>query len=147
MLHLEVLLGPDGEVPLSYAQRQALGGGVRIPIRGTVNGTPFSTTGFRMGSFTGIAFRQSVQHAAGIGPGQPVVLDLERDTTERVVDVPASLAEALAADPVARAAYDGMSFTHQREYAEWVRDAKRQETRNRRVAKAVQLLRDGEPPR
>ncbi|HEV3496674.1 MAG TPA: YdeI/OmpD-associated family protein, partial [Actinomycetes bacterium] len=56
---------------------------------------------------------------------------MEADDQPRTVDPPPDLAAALAADPEARAAFDGLSFTHQREYAEWVAEAKRESTRRR----------------
>jgi hypothetical protein len=146
-VRLRVTLGPKADVPLSYEQREELGGGVRIPVAGTINGTPFRTTSFRMGDFTGIAFRKEVQRAAGVAPGDEVELDFSRDTAERTVTPPPALAAALAADPVAKAAYDRMSFTHRREYAEWIADAKQAATRQRRVARALELLREGKPPR
>ena len=54
-----------------------------------------------------------------------------------------ALAEALADAPDARAAFDGLSFTHRREYATWIAEARREDTRARRVAKAIQMLRAG----
>lgn len=142
-MRLRVRLGSNGQVPLSYEQRAELGGGVRIPLAGTVNGAPFRTTSFRMGDFTGIAFRKEVREAAGVSPGDEVDVDVHRDTAPRTVDLPDALATALAADPAAKAAYDDMSYTNQREYAEWVAGAKRDETRDRRVAKALEMLRAG----
>jgi uncharacterized protein YdeI (YjbR/CyaY-like superfamily) len=69
---------------------------------------------------------------------------LERDDAPREVDVPAELAAALAAaEPELRAAFDALAFTHRREYAEWVGEAKRDQTRLTRAAKAVDMLRDG----
>lgn len=133
-MRLEVVLGPKADVPLSEAVLAELGGGIRIPIAGTINGTAFRTTSFRMGSFTGIAFRRTLQQAAGVAPGQAVTLELKRDTVERTVEEPADLAAALDADPAARSAFDKLSFTHRREYAEWVAEAKRSQTRERRVA-------------
>jgi uncharacterized protein YdeI (YjbR/CyaY-like superfamily) len=81
-----------------------------------------------------------VREAAGIAPGDPVDVVLERDEAPREVDVPAELAAALA-DPGLRAAYDTLAFTHRREYAEWVAEAKRPETRARRAAKAAEMVR------
>ena len=75
--------------------------------------------------------------------GDAVVIELEADEQPRTVDPPPDLAAALAADPEARAAFEGLSFTHQREYAEWVAGARREETRRRRVDQAVEMLRDG----
>jgi uncharacterized protein YdeI (YjbR/CyaY-like superfamily) len=74
-----------------------------------------------------------------------VVVELEADEEPRTVAPPADLAAAIAGDPAARAAFDGLSFTHQREYVEWVTGAKRPETRRRRVQQAVVMLRDGRP--
>jgi len=82
-MRLRVRLGPQGQVPLTYEQRAELGGGVRIPLFGTINGTAFRTTSFRMGDFTGIAFRKQVQRAAGAEPGDEVDLEILRDTTPR----------------------------------------------------------------
>ena len=146
-LRLRVTLGAKAEVPLSYEERQQLGGGVRIPIAGRINGVDFRTTSFRMGDFTGIAFRKELQEAAGVEPGDEVELVLARDTAERLVDVPAPLAAALDGDPAAKAAYEAMSYTHRREYAEWIDEAKKDDTRERRVARALELLREGKPPR
>ncbi|MEP6696149.1 MAG: YdeI/OmpD-associated family protein [Pseudonocardiales bacterium] len=144
-MRLRVTLSAKAEVPLSFEQREELGGGVRIPVTGTVNGTPFRTTSFRMGDFTGIAFRREIQRAAGVAPGDEVELEISRDTAPRTVEPPAALAAALAGDPVAKAAFDRMSYTHRREYADWITAAKQEVTRNRRVARALELLRAGKP--
>ncbi len=146
-MHMRVTLGPKAEVSLSYEQRDELGGGVRIPVAGTINGRPFRTTSFRMGDFTGIAFRKEVQVAAGVAPGDEVELEISRDSAPRTVDPPAALAAALAGDPVARAAYDRLSFTHRREFTEWIAGAKQEATRERRLARSLELLREGKPPR
>ncbi len=82
-MRLRVRLGPHGQVPLSYEQREELGGGVRIPLSGTINGSPFRTTSFRMGDFTGFAFRAAVQRAAGVAPGDEVDVEVLRDTAPR----------------------------------------------------------------
>jgi uncharacterized protein YdeI (YjbR/CyaY-like superfamily) len=59
--------------------------------------------------------------------------------------VPKDLASAL--DDKARAAFDRMSYTHRKEYVEWIEEAKRDETRRRRIAKAVELISEGKPRR
>ena len=144
-MQLRARLGPNGQVRLSYEQRQELGGGVRIPLTGTVNGTPFRTTSFRLGDFTGIALSKDVQRAAGVSPGEEVDLEISRDTSPRTVELPPALAAALAGDPVARAAYDALPPPHRREYAEWVAGAATEEVRERRVAKTLELLRPRRP--
>jgi uncharacterized protein YdeI (YjbR/CyaY-like superfamily) len=97
------------------------------------------------GGHTYLGFPRPVREAAGIDAGSVVEIVLERDDLPREVEVPPALAEALAGDPVARAAFEGLSFTHRREYATWIADAKREETRGRRVAKALEMLAGGVP--
>ena len=145
-MHVRARLGPNGQVSLSYEHRAELGGGVRLAMAGTINGTPFRTTSFRMGDFTGIAIRKEVQVAAGVSPGDEVDLEIRLDTAPRTVDPPPALAAALAEDALAQAAFSAMSYTHQRECAEWVAAAKKGDIRDRRVAKALELLHTGQAP-
>jgi uncharacterized protein YdeI (YjbR/CyaY-like superfamily) len=75
-----------------------------------------------------------------------VEVTVELDTAPREVVVPEALAAALASDAAARAAFDGLAFTHRKEYARWIAEAKREETRARRVEQALERLRAGKPP-
>jgi hypothetical protein len=127
------------EVPLDVP---AVFGKARAPVRGTINGHPFRSTVAVYGGRSYLPVNKALRGAAGVAAGDAVVIELEADRP-RTVDPPPDLAAALAADPGARAAFDGLSFTHQREYAEWVAEAKREATRRRRVAQAVEMLRDG----
>jgi uncharacterized protein YdeI (YjbR/CyaY-like superfamily) len=67
------------------------------------------------------------------------------DTEPRTVAVPADLREALTAEPPAEAAFAELSFSHRRDYVEWVEEAKRPETRARRITGTVDQLRAGVP--
>jgi uncharacterized protein YdeI (YjbR/CyaY-like superfamily) len=64
---------------------------------------------------------------------------------KETLDVPQELLDALAVDPAARATWDGFSYTHRKEYAEWVATAKRQQTRDRRLEQAVAWMAEGKP--
>jgi len=128
------------EVPLDVP---AVFGKARAPVRGTINGHPFRSTVAVYGGRSFLPVKQALREAAGVAAGDAVVIELEADEQPRTVDPPPDLAAALAADPEARAAFEGLSFTHQREYAEWVAGARREETRRRRVDQAVEMLRDG----
>jgi hypothetical protein len=128
------------EVPLDVP---AVFGRARAPVRGTINGHPFRSTVAVYGGRSYLPVRKALREAAGVAAGEAVVVELEADDQPRTVDPPPDLAAALAADPEASAAFDGLSFTHQREYAEWVAEARREATRRRRVAQAVEMLRDG----
>jgi antitoxin component of MazEF toxin-antitoxin module len=133
-LRFELVFDDEPGVPLTDVDLKLLGGGVRVPVAGTINGSPFRTRAFRMGGVQGIRFNQQILKAADAGPGDAVVIELWRDDEERVVDVPPDLAEALGD---LRAAFDAASYTQRKEWAQSVAEAKKAETRERRVAKVV----------
>lgn len=118
-------------------------GAARAPVRGTINGTPFRSRLAVYGGTTYLGLNRELRDAAGVDAGSAVTVVLEADDGPRDVQVPEALGRALRGDRIARVAFDALSFTHRREYAQWVAAAKREETRNRRVAKALELLRDG----
>jgi bifunctional DNA-binding transcriptional regulator/antitoxin component of YhaV-PrlF toxin-antitoxin module len=126
------------EIPLDVP---ALFGGRRVPVRGSVNGTPFRTTIAVYGGRYYLGFRKEIRDAAGIAAGDELTIELERDEEPRTVEVPADLAAVLGSEE--RAFFDALAFTHRREYVEWIEDAKREQTRQSRIAKAVELLRSG----
>jgi bifunctional DNA-binding transcriptional regulator/antitoxin component of YhaV-PrlF toxin-antitoxin module len=140
-----VLGGAEGERPLVELPFDAKErfGKARAPVRGTVNGAEFRTTVAVYGGVYLIGFNKEVRERAGIAIGDEVEVELELDDEPRTVEVPPALAAALDEDDKARAAFEGLSYTHRREYAEWIAEAKRDETRERRLAKAVTMLRDG----
>jgi uncharacterized protein YdeI (YjbR/CyaY-like superfamily) len=84
--------------------------------------------------------------AAGVAAGDAVTVELELDDEPRTVEVPDDVRAALAGDEEAAAAFERLSYTHQREYVEWITEAKREETRARRLAKTLDRLREGKPP-
>jgi hypothetical protein len=118
-------------------------GEARAPVAGTVNGVSFRSRLSVYGGRTYLGLRREVRDAAGIDVGDEVDVVLERDDAPREVDVPPALAEALGRNAEAGAAYEALSFTHRKEYARWIAEAKRDATRERRVAKAIEMLRSG----
>jgi len=136
--------GPAAAVILDDAQVAAVGEGAkRFPVVATVNGYTWRTTVVRMGGEFLLGLSKEVRQGAGAEAGDEVDVTLELDTAPREVEVPEALAAALAADPEAKASFDRMAFTHRKEYARWIAEAKRDETRQRRVAQAVEMIRAG----
>ena len=123
--------------------QEVFGTRARVPVRGTINGTPFRGTLSPMGGRHIMVVNRKLREAAGVGGGQTVAVTLERDTEPRVVTPPEDFARALRSNKDALAAWGKLSYTHQREYAEHVEDAKRPETRQRRIEKSVALLAAG----
>jgi hypothetical protein len=136
--------GPAAAVVLDDEQVAAVGEGAkRFPVVATVNGHTWRTTVTRMRGEFVLGFNRAVREAAGVQAGDTIDVELELDTAPREVEVPEALADALAGDPVARDAFDALAFSHRKEYARWIAEAKRDETRERRVAQALEMLREG----
>jgi hypothetical protein len=133
--------GPAGAVTLPFDPKEEWGK-VRAPVRGTIDGHPFTTTVARYGGVDYLAFRREVREAAGVEIGATVAIEVELDTSERVVAVPGDLAVALAGAGV-RDAFDRLSYTHRKEYVSWVEEAKREQTRKTRIGRSVDLLKEG----
>lgn len=136
--------GPAAAVVLDEEQVAAVGEGAkRFPVVATVNGYTWRTSVARMGGEFLVGLSREVRDGAGVQAGDEVEVSIGLDQAPREVDVPAALAAALAADAEAGAAFERMAFTHRKEYARWIAEAKRDETRERRVAQAVAMIRSG----
>ena len=118
-------------------------GSARPPVRCTINGMEYRSRLSVYGGSTYLGLRSDLRKAAGLSVGDAVEVTMEVDVAPREVEVPPALAAALAGDDGARAAYEALSFTHRKEYAQWIGEAKREETRERRVAKAIVMLNEG----
>src|SRR3954447_4706588 len=136
--------GPAAAVVLDDEQVAAVGEGARrFPVTATVNGHTWQTTVTRMGGEFLVGLSKAVRAAAGAEAGDTVEVTLVLETAPREVEVPPALAAALAGDDLARRNFEAMAPSHRKEYARWVTDAKREETRERRIAQALEALREG----
>jgi hypothetical protein len=134
--------GPAAAVVLDDEQVALVGEGAkRFPVVATVNGYTWRTSVARMHGEFLVGLNREVRAGARVGAGDVVELRLELDSEPRQVDLPEALAAALAADDAARAAFEKLSYTHRKEHARSVAEAKREETRARRVAKVLEALR------
>ena len=139
--------GPAAAVVLDETQVAAVGEGAkRFPVVATVNGYTWRTSVARMGGEFLLGLSREVRDGAGVQAGDEAEVTIELDEAPREVDVPADLAAALAADPQATASFERMTFTHRKEYARWVAEAKREATRQDRVTKTIERLKAGIKP-
>jgi hypothetical protein len=134
--------GSGTVVVVPFDLKKEFGSG-RPPVRATVNGYTFRTTLFTMGGRALLGLNREVREAAGVDAGAQVSVTLERDKEPRSVAVPPDLAVALERDPAIRNTFNGLSYTHRKEYVRWIEEAKREETRTRRIDKSIELLRAG----
>jgi Bacteriocin-protection, YdeI or OmpD-Associated/Domain of unknown function (DUF1905) len=130
------------EVPLDVP---AVFGRERPPVSGTINDAPLRSTIAKYGDDYFLPINKELREDAGAAAGDTVDMELELDTKPRTVRLPKDLAEAL--DSEARAMFDRMSYSHRKEYVDWIKEAKHEDTRHRRIAKAVDLIRQGKPQR
>jgi hypothetical protein len=136
--------GPAAAIVLDDAQIAVVGEGAgRFPVVATVNGYTWRTSVARMGGEFLLGLNREVREGAGVQASDEVDVIVELDVAPREVEVPVALATALAAGPQASAAFERMAFTHRKEYARWVAEAKREETRQRRVLQALEMIRAG----
>jgi hypothetical protein len=118
-----------------------LGAGKRPPVVVTVGGHTYRTTVAPMGGSYWLPLAAEHREAAGVQAEQEVDVSIELDTAPRDVPVPDDLATAM--DDDARAAFDGLAFSHRKEWVRWVEEAKKPETRTARIEKNVEGLRAG----
>ena len=134
-----VPFGPATAIELTDAQVDELGGGKRAAV---VVGIGGSSARVRLGVMDGknlIGLSKAVRSQLGVDIGDEVDATVALDTAEREVEVPDDLAAALETAG-ARAAFDALSFSRRKELARGVAEAKRPDTRERRVAAAVEEL-------
>jgi uncharacterized protein YdeI (YjbR/CyaY-like superfamily) len=137
--------GPAAAFVLDDEQVAIVGEGAkRFPARATINGVTLRTTVTKMRGEYLLGLSRAARAQAQAQAGDTVTFTLELDTEPRPVDVPDALSSALAADPEAQAAFDALAYTHRKEFARWVAEAKRAQTRDKRVSQALEMLRAGQ---
>jgi hypothetical protein len=126
-------------IPVPFDPKPAFGK-IRAPVKVTLNGYTYRSTIAQMGNGPCLPLRKSNREAAGLEGGETLRVTLELDTAERVVEPPADLAKALRAARLLER-WSDLSYSHQKEHVEAIEGAKKPETRARRIAAAVKLVR------
>lgn len=120
---------------------EALGSGNRPAVRVTINGYTYPSTVGSMGGRSLLPVSAAVRERAGVRAGDDLDVEVELDTAPREVAVPDDLAAALRGDSTARRAFEALSFSGKQRLVLPIEQAKAAETRQRRVARAVEELR------
>ncbi len=135
--------GPAGGSALIHLPAfspRALGKG-RKPVNANLNGTSFRSSVFPEDKVRQyLVINQEVRTAANLRHGQIIAASLTPDREPRSLQLPADLLQALAAEPAAQARFASMALSHQREYVRWIEDAKKPETRARRIAETLKKI-------
>lgn len=129
-------------VLVPFDVKEAFGSG-RPKVRALIDGHEYRGSLMNMGGGHMLGIRRDVRAAIDKDVGDSVHVEVELDTAPRTVAVPPELRAALDDSPAAAERYGALSYTHRREFAEWVAGAKKPETRDRRAARAVEMILDG----
>ena len=90
---------------------------------------------------------KNIREQVGKTFGDEIKIIVEEDTEPRVLEIPKDLLKELKKDKDAKAFFDKLAYTHQKEYVTWINEAKRDETRQARVAKTIGMLKKGKKAR
>jgi len=113
----------------------------RVPVRVTINGHTWRTTVANMHGCQFIGINAEVRKAAGVKAGDTVTVTLEPDTEKRDIEIPAALRTALGPQLTAR--LEALAFTHKKEFVRWYAEAKKDDTRARRLKRMKEMLATG----
>lgn len=131
-----ITIGPDVAA--------ALGRKARTPVRGTINGFPFRSSIFPRGdSSFSMVLNRALREAASVKVGEVLDVVMEVDQAPREVDVPEDFRRALGRSRAARAAFEGLPYSHRKKDVDWITEARPDDTRRRRIERAVEMLTAG----
>jgi hypothetical protein len=122
---------------------EVFGTRARVPVSGTINGFPFRSSLMPMGGCHMMPVNKTLREGAGVKAGDMVDVVMERDEAPRTIDPPPQLKKLLSKKKTAKANWEKLPFTHKKEIAIWIDGAKQEETRERRLTKAIEVLESG----
>jgi hypothetical protein len=113
-------------------------------IKAMIEGVPYRGTLVRMGSECHmLIILKGIREQIGRTFGDKVKITVEADDEPRVIEVPKDLIKEFKKDKDAKAFFDKLAHTHQKEYVKWIEEARRDETRQARIVKTVEMLKQG----
>jgi len=131
-------------VVIPFDVREVYGTGGQVKVKATFDGESYRGSLAPMGGGRHVlGVRKAIRAAIGKDVGDRVEVVIERDTEPRSVETPKDLAAVLRKSKPARDRFEKLSYTHRKEYVRWIEEAKKPETRARRVEKAVAMLSEG----
>jgi hypothetical protein len=127
-------------VKIPFDVLEAFGKKGRLAVKCTIDGQPYRGSIVPYGGTHYIGVVKKIRDAIGKTYGDTVHIVMELDEEPRVVEVPQDFARVLAGNEAAKKTFEKMSYSHKREYVEWINQAKKDKTRQQRIAKAVEKL-------
>jgi len=119
-------------------------GSKRPKVKAMIEGVPYRGTLVRMGTENHLLIiLKGIREQIGKSFGDEIQISVESDTEPRVVKLPPDFAKALGKEKAARSYFNSLSYSHQREYVNHIMEAKREETRAKRIDRTIEILKQG----
>ena len=119
-------------------------GSKKPKVKAMIEGVPYRGILVRMGTEHHILIiLKAIREQIGKTFGDKINITVEADSEPRLVEVPAELKQAFKAEKEAKSFFEKLAYTHQREYVNWINEAKRDETRQARILKTIEMLKKG----
>ena len=126
-----------------YDVQKEFGTKGRVPVKVTFNGVPYTGSMIKYGAPQHmLPVLKAIREQIGKGPGDTIEVVVWKDEEERIVAIPAPFKTLLKKEGLL-AGFEKLSYTHRKEYVRWIEDAKKEETRQNRIAKAITMLKKG----
>jgi hypothetical protein len=135
--------GPGGAwtyLQIPFSVPEIFGRKGQVPVRATINGFTFRNSLMPRAGVHILGVGKDILASAAASPGDTVHVELALDDAPRTVTLPADLEAALAQSPSTSQLFTALSYSHKKEYVEWIESAKKPETRLKRIEKAIELL-------
>lgn len=127
-------------IVIPFDVQQVYGTRGRVPVTGTINGSPFRTTLSPYGGKHYLGINKVTREKANVRAGELVEIVMDYDSAPRTVELPDDFAQALQANELARSAWDKLSYTKQKEYVRSIEEARKPETRQSRITRTIDRL-------
>ena len=135
--------GGGGFVEVPFDVEEVFGS-KRPRVRALIEGVPYRGLLVRMGGPNHmLIILKGIREQIGKTFGDEIQITVEPDLEERVIEIPRDLMKELKKDKEAKAFFDKLSYTHRKEYVNWVTEAKKEETRQSRIIKTIEMLKKG----
>ena len=137
--------GADGGayILFPYDVEKEFGTKGKVPVKATFNGVPYTGSLIKYGSpLHMLGVLKAIRGQLGKKPGDTVEVVLWKDEEERTPDVPREFEKLMKKEGLLPS-FEKLSYTHRKEYCRWITEAKKEETRSRRLEKAVEMLKKG----
>jgi hypothetical protein len=130
-------------VKIPFDMQEAYGSKGMVRVKATFDGIEYRGSIANMGNGPILVLVNEVREKIKKQVGDTVRVTVQKDTEERVIEIPIEFSALLNSNPEAQIFFESLSYTNRKEYARWITSAKKQETKDRRLLKSLDMLLSG----